>query len=68
MNKFKNLVTVIALALLGIYTSSAKALTSFYDRDSQKLVIEGVNLDQNFTLFVRFKVKSDGIVPQTDLG
>jgi phosphoribosylformylglycinamidine (FGAM) synthase-like amidotransferase family enzyme len=50
MNKFKKLVLVISLTLLGFCTSSAKALTSFYDRDSEKLVIEGVNLDQNFTL------------------
>ncbi len=50
MRIFKYLLVVIGLYSFGVFTNSAQALTSFYDNNSQILVIDGVNLDQNFTL------------------
>lgn len=50
MNNFKNLVLVIGLIAVGLFNSPAQALTSSYNKESQILVIDGVNLDQDFTV------------------
>jgi phosphoribosylformylglycinamidine (FGAM) synthase-like amidotransferase family enzyme len=50
MKLFKYLVVVIGLSLFSFLSNPAMALTSSYDKDSQILVIDGVNLDQDFTL------------------
>ena len=50
MKVLKYLTIIIGLSIVTLCNNPAKALTSFYDRSSQRLVVEGVNLDQDFTL------------------
>ena len=50
MKNLKYLVLVSATIFVSVFANPAKALTSFYDRASKKLVIDGVNLDQDFTI------------------
>ncbi len=50
MKEIKFLISALSIVLIGLYKSPAKALTSKYNKVSQIMIFEGVNLNQDLTI------------------